>query len=237
MGEFKVLRASRPLRPYQKLADALLADIRSGAYPANARLPSERAMAEQFGVGRPVIREAIIALEIIGAVSVKRNSGIFVLPRPQNHNSLSVDLDVGGFELLEARRLIEGEIAYLAASAITEAGLAALEDTMDAMRAANGRGAIDLAEKHDDRFHAILAAHVNNSVLQNMVTEMSEAQQRSPLAKKLFARIHGQGLGRRIAEHEAILTALKARNAKGAREAMRHHLSCVLSELLAANKP
>jgi DNA-binding FadR family transcriptional regulator len=237
MGEFKILRAAKILRPYQKVADALLADIASGKYAPGSRLPSERALAQLFAIGRPVIREAIIALEIVGAVSVKRNSGIYVLARPKAGlaRSVNIDLDVGGFELLEARILIEGEIAALAATAITDEGLNALEATMDAMRAANGGGDIERAEKHDDAFHTLLAEQVNNSVLYNMVMEMNEAQQRSPLAKRLFARIHGKGVGRRIAEHEAILAALRARDAKGAKTAMRAHLSAVRAELLAAN--
>ena len=234
MNELSAVDRSKHQRPYQKVADQLLSLIESGTYDAGTRLPSERRLSEEFGVGRPVIREAIVALEIMEAVTVKANSGIYVNAREKQSPDQEVDLDVGGFELLEARLLIESEIAYLAANAITESGLADLESTMQDMRDANSRGEIDVAELCDDRFHEIIAEQLENSVLYDIVSELNIAHQRSPLAVRLFARIHGRGMGRRIEEHELILEALRARDANGARAAMRSHLGCVIAELEAA---
>ena len=224
-------------RPYQKVADQLLDDIAGNKYAVGARLPSERRLAEQFDVGRPVIREAIIALEILNAVIVKPNSGIYVAPRtgttvPSN----DVDLDAGPFELLEARILIEGEIAYLAATALTDTALNELDSVMQHMREANDRGDIEQAEVLDGRFHEIIVEGVNNSVLYGIITDMRIAQEKSPLSGRLMARIHGKGVGRRIEEHNDILAALNARDPNGARSAMRRHVGCVIAELAAATE-
>ncbi|MEE9433772.1 MAG: FadR/GntR family transcriptional regulator [Sphingorhabdus sp.] len=234
MNESVAVDRTKLQRPYQKVADQLLSMIEGGTYGAGTRLPSERRLSEEFGVGRPVIREAIVALEIMKAVTVKANSGIYVNTQQKPSPDHEVDLDVGGFELLDARMLIESEIAYLAANAITESGIADLEATMQDMRDANSRGEIDVAELCDDRFHEIIAEQLDNSVLYDIVSEMNVAHQRSPLAVRLFARIHGRGMGRRIEEHELILEALRERDANGARAAMRSHLGCVIAELEAA---
>ena len=224
-------------RPYQKVADQLMADIAANKYAVGARLPSERRLAEQFDVGRPVIREAIIALEILNAVIVKPNSGIYVAQRPSNTiPSNDIDLDAGPFELLEARILIEGEIAYLAATALTDTALDELDSVMQHMREANERGDIDRAEVLDGRFHEIIVEGINNSVLHGIITDMRIAQENSPLSVRLMARIHGKGVGRRIEEHTDILAALHARDPNGARSAMRRHVGCVIAELAAATE-
>jgi DNA-binding FadR family transcriptional regulator len=104
-------------RLYQKVLEKMLALLDSGEYPIGGRLPPERELAERFGVSRPTIREAIIALETLERVTVKTGSGVYV----QEHHTLldNVYKSVTPFELTEARALIEGEAAALAAKMIT----------------------------------------------------------------------------------------------------------------------
>ncbi len=73
--------AERPAerRLYQLVADQLRALIKHGDFEAGDRLPSERELAQQLGVSRPSLREALIALEIEGAVEIRMGSGIYVL--------------------------------------------------------------------------------------------------------------------------------------------------------------
>jgi GntR family transcriptional repressor for pyruvate dehydrogenase complex len=97
---------------YQQVAMTLAQTIRSSAYKPGQRLPSERDLAEQFGVSRPTVREAMIALEIRGLVEARHGSGIYVTQTPEVENT-SLELDIGAFELTEARRLFEGEACAL----------------------------------------------------------------------------------------------------------------------------
>ena len=66
-------------RLYTSVLEKMLDLIDSGEFPVGGRLPPERELAERFNVSRPTIREAIIALEVLGRVQVKTGSGIYVL--------------------------------------------------------------------------------------------------------------------------------------------------------------
>lgn len=88
-------------------------------YNPGERLPPEREIAEMLDVTRTVVREALIMLEIKGLVEVRRGAGIYVLDSSGSHNTDSPDAnvcnDAGPFELLQARQLLESNIAEFAA--------------------------------------------------------------------------------------------------------------------------
>src|SRR5688500_16554776 len=92
---------------YQRVANSIVAEIRSGKYPRGERLPPERELAEEFGVSRPTLREAMIALEIRGIVEARRGSGIYVIDVSLS-DANEAEPDIGPFEVTEARRLFEG---------------------------------------------------------------------------------------------------------------------------------
>ena len=131
--------------------------IDSGIYPPGSRLPPERELADNYGVSRPTIREAIIALEVRERVEVKTGSGIYVA---ENQSAEKSAVKISAFELTQARALVEGEAAALAATTITEEELAALHQTLvDMENEAN-------AEDADEQFHLIISkATRNNAIL------------------------------------------------------------------------
>ncbi|NND68603.1 MAG: FadR family transcriptional regulator, partial [Halioglobus sp.] len=102
------IRAIKVQRLYLQVAEQLRALIDSGCFAVGERLPSERDLAQRFEVSRPTIREAMIALEIAGLVEVRSGSGVYVKARG-GPTSLAETADPGPFEILEARKLIEGE--------------------------------------------------------------------------------------------------------------------------------
>src|SRR5215212_9865259 len=112
-------------RLYQDLARTLLEELGSGLYPVGARLPAERELAVRFGVSRPTVREAIIALEVQGLVEVKIGSGAYVRRLPGKEDLPG--FNISAFELTEARLLFEGEAAALAATQISDDELAGIE--------------------------------------------------------------------------------------------------------------
>src|ERR1700680_1758499 len=111
---------------YQQVASTIMKSITSGKYKPGERLPSERDLAAAFKVSRPTIREAMIALEIRGLAETRHGSGIYVTEQAPAQEGAG-DLDIGAFELTEARRLFEGEAAALAATTITDEQLDELE--------------------------------------------------------------------------------------------------------------
>src|SRR3546814_7747654 len=90
-----------------------LADIASGRYAPGDRLPPERALVERFEVSRLTVRAAMIGMEILGLVEARRGSGVYVTGRPSGGLHAS-EIDIGAFEMTEARRLREGECGGLA---------------------------------------------------------------------------------------------------------------------------
>ena len=96
-------------RLYERVAEDLAGRIAAAEFMLGRRLPSERDLAQSYAVSRPTIREAIIALDLDGLVEVRVGSGVYVTARLPRGGEAGA-MDVGPFELLEARRAIEGEI-------------------------------------------------------------------------------------------------------------------------------
>ena len=217
-------------RLYQDLARQLIAELATGTYPVGARLPAEREMAQSYDVSRPTVREAIIALEVQGLVDVRVGSGAYVVRLPNAQ-------DIPGFgisaiELTEARLLIEGEAAALAATEASVSDLAEIEALIPAIAAENRspRG----SEKADRAFHLAIARATRNNALLAAITNLWDLRSTSPEAALLHAKARTSNIKPVVAEHTAILDALIARNPDAARTAMRAHLSAVIDSLLFA---
>jgi GntR family transcriptional repressor for pyruvate dehydrogenase complex len=214
---------------YEKVAEAMAAEIREGALPIGAKLPSERDLAERFGLSRPTIREAMLALELQGLVEARRGSGIFVIRKRQEVGS-NLDFDIGAFELTEARALFEGEAAALAATLITEAELAQLDAILQEMIGENTADAID--EAADRKFHVTIAQATRNAAIVHVVEALWDVRYKSELCRHMLDKARKKGVKPQIEEHTRILEALRNGDASSARDAMRDHLSRVINGLL-----
>ncbi|WP_116090331.1 FadR/GntR family transcriptional regulator [Sphingomonas crusticola] len=211
---------------YRRIVQAIVTDIASGVFPIGSRLPAERDLTERFGVSRPTIREAMIALEMQGLVEARKGSGVFVLA--STSGNVDEELDVGAFEITEARRLIEGEVAAVAATEIDEEELVQLRLLLDEMAQED----VAAAEDADRRFHIAIAEATRNSAIIAVVTDFWDMRFRSPLARQVLVKAGSLGTRERLEEHGRILRALEARDPAEARLAMRGHLSRVIDHLL-----
>ncbi|CAG0989467.1 Putative L-lactate dehydrogenase operon regulatory protein [Burkholderiales bacterium] len=216
-----------PLRLYRRIADQIAELIDRGEFRAGSRLPAERELARELGVSRTSVREAIISLEIAGKVEVRVGNGIFVRTRPAGARR-DADDGPGPFELLAARRMIEGEIAAAAAKLVKRSDLAALRATLDAMRDADGDAARrDLADRE---FHVRIAEATRNGALAHVVDALWE-QRRGELWTRIEGHFHTPELRlRTLEDHAAIVDALAAGDPVAARAAMRRHLARVARE-------
>lgn len=221
-------------RRYERIAEELRADIASGTYAVGQRLPSERDLALRFKVSRPSVREATIALELDGLVEVRYGSGVHVVATVPT-NGVAGITDFGPFELLEARRALEGETCALAAQRMTHEQLAELTVLVAEMRTENEHD-VAQSEDADRRFHELIAEATGNSALLAAVKTLWTARQRSPQYKLLSHKVRAKGVKPRIDEHNRIVAALKRKDADGARTAMRDHLARVIDELLKATE-
>jgi GntR family transcriptional repressor for pyruvate dehydrogenase complex len=218
---------------YQQVANAVATSIEQGRYRIGQRLPSERDLAEEFRVSRPTVREAMIALEIRGLVEARHGSGIYVTERPKPE-ATAPELDIGAFELTEARRLFEGEAAALAATMVTDEQLVELERTLADMVDENENNV--QGEKADRRFHVLIAEATRNSAIVATIENLWDLRNNSPLCAEMLERSRKYGVQPRIDDHRELLDALKNRDAAAARKAMRDHLGRVIENLLVATE-
>ncbi|WP_086933365.1 FadR/GntR family transcriptional regulator [Agarilytica rhodophyticola] len=214
-------------RLYRQIANKMLETLDSGEYPPGSRLPSERELAERYGVSRPTVREAIIALEINGRVEVKTGSGVYVLSRI---SAQDFERNISAFELTETRVLVEGEAAALAASMITEEQLQALDDALEEMKVENSEGNLT-SDVADRKFHSIISGATQNRALISTIAHLWDMQKSLPDIHMAHNSVCKTDARQRLAEHKEIYDALLKRDPQMARVAMRNHFSRLMEAL------
>jgi DNA-binding FadR family transcriptional regulator len=216
------IEAIEPQRLYRQISDQLRKLIVEGEFAGGWRLPSVRVRAEQLGVCRPSLREALIALEVEGHIEVRMGSGIYVCPPVQRERRIDLSSEEGPLELIRAREMIEGEVAYAAAQHGSKQQIAAVEEAY-ALMISNAQAGIDPLEA-DRLFHIRLAEATGNSVLVGLVTQLFDARL-GPLFKRLHSHFDGTRVWQEaIDEHALVMEALRQRNPEQARAAMRRHM-------------
>ncbi len=216
------LQAVEPRRLYRQIADQISVLISEGEYTPGARLPPERDLARQLGVSRPSVREALIALEVEGLLDVRVGSGIYVTKPASRRRNRALLGDSGPFEVIRARRLIEGECSALAAKSANPAQLAAI-------REAHGELVKESKLDHnpldaDRRFHVRIAEASGNSalvlVLQTLWDQRMGSLYRGLERKYEYPKMAAET----VREHAAIVRAIVKHDARAARSAMREHM-------------
>ncbi|HVK32075.1 MAG TPA: FadR/GntR family transcriptional regulator [Burkholderiaceae bacterium] len=210
-------------RLYQQIADQIRDLIDRSGFEAGTRLPAERDLALQLGVSRPSLREALIALDVEGRVEVRSGSGVYVsAAKPGAAPQSTAAMGESPSQLMEARSVIEGEVVTLACARMTPEPLARLREILKEMEAAieRRRAKVDL----DREFHLTLAEMSGNAVLSRLVAELFD-ERHSPISAKISSRFENtRSWKAALAEHEAILKAVEARDPIAAQAAMRAHL-------------
>jgi len=217
-------------RLYRGIVDQLLTSIDTGEFPAGGRLPPERELAERYCVSRPTIREAVIALEALERVKVKTGSGVYVLESSRGWNG--IDLSISPFELTEARAMIEGEAAALAAVMITSEQLGELELALHEM----ADESTSVYENADKKFHRIISQASGNKMMEAVVDGLWHVRDGSPTVHRAYQSICDTDGNVRVAEHVEIFEALKIRDVATARHAMHQHFSRIINKLIAAEE-
>jgi DNA-binding FadR family transcriptional regulator len=217
-------------RLYEKVAAQIGLLIAAGEFKCGDRLPSERELARKLGVSRPVLREALVTLEIAGSVEVRGGSGCFVIAAPAASQPPFADGGPSPFEVIHARGVVEHETVGLAAEKAMPEDVAFLHETVATMRAdiAAGRDTRDT----DRAFHIRLAEMAGNAVLAGIVGDLW-GHMTAPVFNQMG--VHS-GLRETdtttITEHMRIIEAVAAQDAQGAQGAMAAHLARVRTVLL-----
>lgn len=212
-------------RLYRQIADQLRAAIQAGEWKVGERLPAERDLAKQLGVSRPSVREALIALEVEGFVEVRTGSGVYVLQgpaRPAAGVQPPHPTEWGPLELIRARRVLEGEIAAIAATTAKRGDVAAMTQALDAMIADANQGVLPLQGDRD--FHSAIVQACGNSVLIDTVQRFWDAR-RGPMFERMVDHFETpESWNAAIDEHRKVLAAIRSHDAAQARIAMHEHM-------------
>lgn len=221
-------------RLYHSVANKILELIDSGAFPPGSRLPSERDLAEKFGVSRVAVREAEIALQAQGRLDIKVGSGVYVTEAAGAGHIRDQLPKAGAFELTEARALFEAEAAALAASMMTDEVIAELEGYL-AIMSGKKKGDIN-GDEADAAFHRTIARATNNQAIIYVVDSMWEMRREAAKVQPIYRNVCDRDNSAREQEHQAILDALKNRDPSAARLAMRAHFTRMIEALLEASE-
>jgi GntR family transcriptional repressor for pyruvate dehydrogenase complex len=205
-----------------RVADALTAAILAGEMQPEERLPSERALCEQFMVSRSVVREAVRSLVAKGLVAVQPRTGHVVKMPGAAHVAESLKLYVqrGGIDVekvTDVRGVIEVEIAARAAAGASEADLQTLRQAASLMNDATTAEAAAVA---DVEFHRAIAAATGNEFFEMLLDSLRGVllELQMPSLGEPETRKYVQGA------HAAILARIESHDVEGVRVAMRDHL-------------
>jgi GntR family transcriptional repressor for pyruvate dehydrogenase complex len=210
-------------RLYEQIVGQLLAHITSASLRPGDRLPAERVLAGQLGVSRASLAQALVALEVLGVVSVRHGDGAVIIEHPgerQVVTALQAHRDRLP-EVLEARAALEVKLAALAAERRTEVDLQAIDEALEQMARdveAGGRGV-----EGDERFHAAVTAAGHSSLLAKLMAEISDLIRDSRLESlsqpgRPDASLQG---------HRRIARAIREQDPAAAAAAMEAHIRLV----------
>ena len=218
-------------RRYPEVAAELRQIIRRSGFAVGDKMPAERQLAEQLDVSRALLREALIMLEIQGLVEVRQGSGVYIVRLPDDGAAKTDDSDIGPFELMQARQVLESSIAEVAALTVTKADIEALQRILQIQEQEVRDGITDYSS--DEQFHLRVAQATQNSVLAESVNRLWLQRRASPMWEQLHRHItHTTYWQRWLEDHRVILNALKRKDPVAARHAMWQHLENVRGTLL-----
>lgn len=217
---------ARPRGLAEQLVHALQARIESAELAPGARLPTEHALGERFGVSRAVVREAIARLKADGYVETRQGAGAFVAQAPGLASfRLAPDAPIAPdelAELFELRAAVEVATTQLAAERRTRADIAAIRRALDDVSRAIEEGADGVAA--DGAFHRAIAAAAHNAHLQRFVEFLGFhfSETRRPAWTEAGRRAGRPHAAQR--EHERIYAAIERGDPAAAARAAAEHL-------------
>ncbi|XXF08000.1 FCD domain-containing protein [Pseudomonas sp. D1-3] len=233
-----------PLRQ-RRLSDDIVARLEAmileGTLKAGERLPAERVLAEQFGVSRPSLREAIQKLAAKGLLSSRQGGGTYVCENlgstfsdPLMH-LLESNADAQR-DLLEFRHTLEGSCAYYAALRATDVDRQRLSEAFERLQDCYGRaGEVTRAEEGaaDASFHLAIAEASHNAVLLHTIRGLFDLLKRNVVTNigGMYA-LRGETRGMLNAQHRALYEAIMQGRAEDARALSNQHIDYV-QEVLA----
>ncbi len=212
----------------QDIRQFILSAIEAGDYPEGSRLPTERALCETLAVSRNAVRGALAVLEGEGWIERVPGSGTYVSERRLNGPDIA--LTSSPWDIMEARLVIEPQLAPLVCANGTALDFVEMERCVDAGAAAER---LEIFEKWDTALHEAIAAATKNPVMVAACRLISRARDGSEWGELKRRSLTPERRAIYQAEHEEIVAALRRRDSAAAEAALRAHLLRIRKNLLA----
>ncbi|USK31989.1 FadR family transcriptional regulator [Bacillus sp. F19] len=222
-------------RTYEIIVEQLREFFLNGDLKPGDKLPSERQLASKFNVSRTSIREALRMLELRGAIDIRRGGGSYIKSTefPPSTEELSSVITKAEshlvYEMLELRRALEAESAYLAAQRANSADLEIIRKALDKMAAS--KNDVESGLESDLNFHLSIVRATHNSLFIELIQTMSEHMEdtiRTTRRHRLADSARAQDT---LDEHKRIYLAIASGNAVQARNLVEEHIARIRSEL------
>lgn len=215
------------------LRAVIIENLHSGSWPAGHRLPTERALSEQFGISRSTVRRTLSELKSEGLISQRVGSGTYVNPPSSLAQVEAVlrgeVLSTSPAELMAARLVLEPAIAALVVQHGTPVDFAAMQNACDEAEAAAG---FEAFEVWDAKLHELMATATHNLFIEKVFALMTAARSQATWGALKRKSLTPERRESYQAEHREIVEALRDRDAERAMEAVRRHLLHVRDNLL-----
>jgi len=221
-----------------KVTDALTRLIRGAAYPVDSRLPSEKEMAERFGVSRTVVREAVSRLKSEGLVESHQGKGVFVRRAgpgvPFRFDQAAPDSMRSVLHVVEMRKGVEAEIAALAAARGSGPELKEIQRALQEVVRHAGGGPEGV--EADMAFHRAIARASGNPHFLALWDFIGQFLGSAIRLTRSFEALHPELIEQVRQEHEALAEAIGRRDPEAARAAARRHLERVAIRIASADR-
>ncbi|MFC4057099.1 FadR/GntR family transcriptional regulator [Planomonospora corallina] len=207
------LRTAHRASLVDQVIDQLKEQITSNSWPMNAKIPTETVLAEQLGVGRNTVREAVRALTHAGLLECRQGDGTYVRATSELSGAMLRRLRAAEqLEIFEVRRALEVEAARLAATRRTEDDITRIDAALAAREHAWEAGEPDGFVEADLAFHMAVVEATHNGVLIDLYQDFSAALRASIKAA-------GTSINSSYIPHDAIARAIAAGDAAAAERA------------------
>ena len=230
-----MFRAIKKIRIHEEVFNQIRQLIKEGRFRARDQLPSERELAETFKVSRTSVREALRALEIQGLVVSRTGTGNFVADLPVECligplARLLIDEKKALADMFEMRKLIEPQIAALAAERASRNDIAQLKRIVAKQTEAVSRG--ETGVEADAELHFFISRTTRNQALQKLVSGLMEMLSRSREESLQTDKRRGSS----IEAHRRIVAAIEKHDRSKARSEMLRHIEQVEESVLLSNR-
>ena len=221
--KLKLFKPVKKTRVYEEIVVKIKDMLENGRLKSGDQLPGERELSEVFQVSRSSVREALRTLETQGFLESRQGDGTYIASNPVESlvsplASVIFSEKDSQMELFEMRRLIEPQLAYLAAERATQEEIAMMEQALVLQEEAVARG--ETGTDVDKSFHYIMAKATKNKVLLRLTDSMRDLLAES---RDKYLQVEGRP-GKSISRHRQVLDAIKARDGELAAQVMLEHV-------------